>query len=281
MIKLENITKRFGPKTVVDNISLSVAQGELFGLLGPNGAGKTTTINMLIGALAPDHGRIEINGWGAPGDSKVKRLLGVVPQTIAVYETLTALENLEFFGRLYGFSGKDLKDRVQQALETVNLTERKNEKISKYSGGMKRRINIAAALLHRPSLLVMDEPTVGIDPQSRNAIFESITKLKDEGCTVLITSHYIEEVQKLCDRVGVMDEGKLVAEDTVANLIAAYGGKSVLIVETSSGKTKIETDQPVQEIIRINGEEPILSLHMESPSLEKAFLNITGKHLRD
>lgn len=281
MVKIENITKRFGSKTVVNNVSLSVQQGELFGLLGPNGAGKTTTINMMIGALAPDHGRIAINGSGTPGEQKVKRLLGVVPQTIAVYETLTARQNLEFFGRLYGLSGKALQDRIQQTLEIVNLTERKNDKVSKFSGGMKRRVNIAAALLHKPSLLILDEPTVGVDPQSRNAIFESILKLKKEGCTIVVTSHYIEEVQKLCDRVGVMDEGRLVAEDTVEKLIADHGGKSILTVETASGKTKIETDQPVKEIIRINQEDVILSMHMESPSLEKAFLNITGKHLRD
>lgn len=281
MINLENITKRFGTRTVVDNVSLSVRQGELFGLVGPNGAGKTTTINILIGALAPDHGKIAINGSGTPNQPQVKRLLGVVPQTIALYETLTAAENLEFFGRLYGFSGKELKDRVDNALATVNLNERRSERVSKYSGGMKRRLNIAGALLHRPSLLIMDEPTVAVDPQSRNAIFDSIRKLKDDGCTILITSHYIEEIQKLCDRVGIMDEGKLVAEDSVEKLIADHGGKSLLTVKTSKGKMKIETDQPVQEIIRINNEETILSLHMESPSLEKAFLNITGKHLRD
>lgn len=281
MVKLEKVTKRFGAKTVVDNFSLEVGRGELFGLLGPNGAGKTTTINMIIGALAPDSGMIGINGSGTPGKQAIKRLMGVVPQTLAVYETLTALQNLDFFGRLYGLAGRELKDRIDRVFEIVNLSERRNEKVSKYSGGMKRRLNIAAALLHQPSLLILDEPTVGIDPQSRNAIFESIQILKNEGCTVILTSHYIEEVQQLCNRVGVMDEGKLVAEDTVEKLIANYGGKSTLTVETVRGKIKIETDQPVKEIIRINSEDDIISLHMESPSLEKAFLNITGKHLRD
>jgi ABC-2 type transport system ATP-binding protein len=281
MINLQHVTKRFGSRTVVENISLAIRDGELFGLLGPNGAGKTTTINMLIGALRPDSGVIEINGLGAPGKQVIKRLMGIVPQTLAVYDTLTARENLQFFGRLYGLRGNDLDDRVQNVLRIVNLEERSKERVRKYSGGMKRRLNIAAALLHRPSLLILDEPTVGVDPQSRNAIFESIKALKEEGCTIILTSHYIEEVQQLCTRVGVMDEGKLVAEDTISNLISGYGGKSLLIVETSTRKIKIETDQPVKEIIRINAEDDIISLQMESPTLEKAFLNITGKHLRD
>jgi ABC-2 type transport system ATP-binding protein len=281
MIKLENITKRFGSRTVVDNFSINIQKGDLFGLLGPNGAGKTTTINMIIGALAPDQGVIDINGLGAPGSDAIKRLIGIVPQTVALYENLTGEQNLKFFGQLYGLSGKELIERTEQVLQIVNLTERKKDRVKKYSGGMKRRLNIAAALLHRPSILIMDEPTVGVDPQSRNAIFESLKILKDEGCTIILTSHYIEEVQKLCDTVGVMDEGKLVAADTVQKLIANHGGMSQLIVETSKGKTIIETNQPVQEIIRINAEDTIISLQMESPSLEKAFLNITGKHLRD
>lgn len=281
MIKIENITKRFGSRVVVDNLSLEIEQGKLFGLLGPNGAGKTTTINMIIGGLAPDQGHIEIKGLGAPGNQAVKRLLGVVPQTVALYELLTAQENLNFFGRLYGLHGKDLTGRIQHVLEIVNLEERRTERVNKFSGGMKRRLNIAAALLHSPSILILDEPTVGVDPQSRNSIFESLRFLKDEGCTIILTSHYLEEAQKLCDSVGIMDEGKLVAEGTVEKLIAEFGGKSLLTVETSNGKTKIETDEPVKEIIRMNEVDAILSLHMESPNLEKAFLNITGKHLRD
>ncbi len=280
MVKLENVTKHFGSKTVVDDVSFEIRRGELFGLLGPNGAGKTTTINMIIGGLNPENGNITINGE-APGKQNIKRLLGIVPQTLALYESLSAQQNLNFFGQLYGLSGKDLKDRIEHVLQIVNLAERRNERVSKYSGGMKRRLNIAAALLHRPSLLILDEPTVGVDPQSRNSIFESLRALKKEGCTIILTSHYLEEAQKLCDRVGIMDEGKLVAEDSVEKLISDFGGKSLLTVETSKGKTKIETDQPVKEIIRMNEEETILTLQMESPNLEKAFLNITGKHLRD
>lgn len=281
MVKLENVSKRFDKKTVVDNLSLEVKQGEIFGLLGPNGAGKTTTINMIIGALQPESGSIRINGTGTPGEQSIQRLIGIVPQTIALYESLSAQQNLEFFGKLYGLNGQTLKDRIQNALDIVNLAERRNDTVKKYSGGMKRRLNIATALLHSPSLLILDEPTVGVDPQSRNAIFESVLALKKEGCTVMLTSHHIEEAQKLCDSVGIMDEGKLVAIDSVQKLIADFGGKSTLTIETSKGKTKIETDEPVKEIIRINEEDTIVSLQMESPSLEKAFLNITGKHLRD
>jgi ABC-2 type transport system ATP-binding protein len=281
MVKVKNVSKRFGSKLVVDDVSLEIAPGELFGLLGPNGAGKTTTINMIVGALAPESGTIDINNLGAPGKQSIKRLIGIVPQTVALYETFTGQENLLFFGQLYGLAGKELKDRIQWAFEIVNLTERRNDKVSKYSGGMKRRLNIAAALLHRPSLLILDEPTVGVDPQSRNSIFESLKTLRNEGCTIILTSHYLEEAQKLCNRVGIMDEGKLVAQDTVEKLISDFGGKSLLIVETDKGIIKIETDQPVREIIRMNNEGNILSLQMESPNLEKAFLNITGKHLRD
>ncbi|GHN02237.1 ABC transporter ATP-binding protein [Cytophagales bacterium WSM2-2] len=281
MVKLENVSKRFDSKTVVHHLSLEVKQGEIFGLLGPNGAGKTTTINMIIGALLPESGSIKINGTGTPGEQSIKRLIGIVPQTIALYESLTAQQNLDFFGKLYRLNGPVLKERIQQALELVNLAERRNDTVKKYSGGMKRRLNIATALLHRPSLLILDEPTVGVDPQSRNAIFESILALKKDGCTVMLTSHHIEEAQKLCDRVGIMDQGNLVAMDTVQKLISDFGGKSTLTIETRKGQTKIETDEPVKEIIRINEEDTIVSLQMESPSLEKAFLNITGKHLRD
>ena len=281
MVTIENVTKHFASKKVVDDLSLFVKKGELFGLLGPNGAGKTTTINMIIGALHPDSGRIEINDHRNPGDQNIKRMIGIVPQTIALYESLSAAENLKFFGELYGLSGNHLKERIGYVIEIINLSARSTEKVRHFSGGMKRRLNIAASLLHNPSLLILDEPTVGVDPQSRNAIFESLRILKNDGCTIILTSHYLEEAQKLCDRVGIMDEGKLVAEDTVEKLIANFGGKSIVTVETSKGKTTIETDQPVKEIIRINNEDAIISLMMESPNLEKAFLNITGKHVRD
>jgi ABC-2 type transport system ATP-binding protein len=281
MVNLKNVTKRFGAKTVVDNLSLNMARGELFGLLGPNGAGKTTTINIIIGGLLPDTGSITLQGNGSPQDPDIKRLIGIVPQSLAVYESLTAYENLNFFGRLYGLQGSDLTSSIQRVFELVNLTDRTKDRVKTYSGGMKRRLNIAIALLHRPSLLILDEPTVGVDPQSRNAIFDTLRNLRAEGCTTLLTSHYLEEAQQLCDTVAILDEGKLVAQGTVEELIALHGGQSILTVETSKGKSRIETHEPVQEIVRIHAEEPIISLKMESPSLEKAFLNITGKHLRD
>lgn len=281
MVKIENVTKHLDNKKVVDNISLTVERGSFFGLLGPNGAGKTTTINMIIGALSPDKGTIDIGGLGFPDRQAIKHLMGIVPQAVALYESLNAYDNLCFFGRLYGLYGRDLEERVQHVLQTVNLVERKNDRVSRYSEGMKRRLNIATALLHSPALLILDEPTAGVDPQSRYAIMESLKTLKADGCTIMITSHYIEEVQKLCDRVGIIDEGKLVVEDTLGKIISTYGGKSTVLAETQRGKIEIETDEPVKEIVRINEEEKIFSLQIESPNLEKAFLNITGKHLRD
>jgi ABC-2 type transport system ATP-binding protein len=281
MVSLHNITKRFRSKVVVDSLTLNIKRGELFGLLGPNGAGKTTTINMIIGDLLPDGGTITINGSGSPRNMEVKRIIGIVPQSLAVYENMTAYDNLNFFGKLYGLVGDELESRINCAFETVNLSERRKDRVKTFSGGMKRRLNIALALLHSPTLLILDEPTVGVDPQSRNAIFETLKKLRADGCTILLTSHYLEEAQQLCDSVAIMDEGKLVAMGSVDEIIANHGGQCVLTVETSKGKSKIETAEPVQEIIRINAEEQILTLKMESPSLEKAFLNITGKHLRD
>lgn len=281
MVTLDKVTKRYKSRIAVNDISFQLKRGELFGLLGPNGAGKTTTVSMIAGAIQPDAGKIEIEGFGVPGSVSAKRSLGIVPQTVALYDMLSAQENLKFFGGLYSFTNSDLKKRIDEVLEIVNLSDRRKETVRKFSGGMKRRLNIAAALLHRPALLILDEPTVGVDPQSRNAIFETLQTIKSEGCTIILTSHYIEEVQKLCDRVGIVDEGNLVAGDTVGRLIANYGGKSILTVETDQGETKIETDEPVKEIVRMNELANIISLHLESPSLEKAFLNITGKHLRD
>lgn len=281
MVNLKNITKRFDKKIVVDDLSFEIQRGELFGLLGPNGAGKTTTINMIIGSLLPDTGTIQINNSGAPSDAAVKRLLGIVPQSLAVYENLAAYENLSFFGKLYGMRGEELSTNIQRVLDIVNLGDRAKDRVKTYSGGMKRRLNIAMALLHEPSFLILDEPTVGVDPQSRNAIFDSLRKLKEAGCTILLTSHYLEEAQQLCDAVAIMDEGRLVASGSVDELIALHGGESILTVVTNKGKMQIETREPVQEIIRINNEDAIISLKMESPNLEKAFLNITGKHLRD
>lgn len=280
MLNVKNVSKKFASKKVVDDLSFNINRGEFVGLLGPNGAGKTTTINMIIGALRPDSGTIMINGTGSPQEKKIRRLIGIVPQTLALYDGLTAYENLRFFARLYAGAG-DCSTDIDRALDVVNLAERKGDRVKTFSGGMKRRLNIAIALLHRPALLILDEPTVGVDPQSRNAIFECLNRMKEEGCTILLTSHYIEEAQQLCDSVAIMDEGRILSRGSVEEIIARHGGLSTLWMETSNGALKIETRDPVQEIIRVHAETRIISLRMESPNLEKAFLNITGKHLRD
>jgi ABC-2 type transport system ATP-binding protein len=211
-VKIQNLVKKYNGNTAVAGISFNIEKGELFGLLGPNGAGKSTTISMLSGLLKPTEGSIFIKEEDViknPMDAK--RVIGLVPQDIALYPTLSARENLSFWGRMYNLSGKLLKERMAEALEVVGLEDRKNEKIQNYSGGMKRRINIAAALLHRPEILIMDEPTVGVDPQSRNHILETVKKLNEEGMTVIYTSHYMEEVEYLCRRIGIIDHGKMIA----------------------------------------------------------------------
>jgi len=211
MIKVENLRKSYGKITAVDEISFSIEVGEVFGLLGPNGAGKTTTINMIVGVLKPDSGTININGEADPTKANIRLQIGNSPQAIALYDGLTAQENLEFLGRLYRLSGKKLKERVEWALEFAGLTERRNSKVATFSGGMKRRLNMAGALVHDPPVLLFDEPTVGVDPQSRNMIFDSIERLKKQGRTIVYTTHYMEEAQRLCDRVAILDYGKILA----------------------------------------------------------------------
>lgn len=212
LVKIENLVKKYDKNTAVKGISFEINKGEVFGLLGPNGAGKSTTISMLSGILKPTEGKILIDGRDTSKYPMLaKKAIGLVPQDIALYPTLTAKENLYFWGRMYNLSGKLLKERVFEVLEIAGLEDRKNETIKSYSGGMKRRINIAAALLHHPEILIMDEPTVGIDPQSRNHILESVKKLNSAGMTIIYTSHYMEEIEYLCTRIGIVDHGKLIA----------------------------------------------------------------------
>ena len=281
MITLKNLKKKFGETLAVDDVSLEVKKGEILGLLGPNGAGKTTTISMLVGFLSMDSGSVDIAGQGSPEKPEIRRKIGIVPQTLAIYTELSGQENLEFFAKMHGFKDNVLKERIDWALNFVNLSDRRGELARKYSGGMKRRLNMAAALLHQPELLILDEPTVGVDPQSRNAIFENVEQLRENGCTILFTTHYMEEAQRLCDRVAIMDKGKLLALDTVDNLITEHGGKSIITAETSSGTVTIETDDPLQEIVKMKEMDKLSSFQMESPNLETVFLNITGRHLRD
>ena len=226
ILEVDNLVKKFGEHTAVKGVSFEVEEGEVFGLLGPNGAGKTTTISMLTGILEPTSGTARVGGHDLKTDLKaVKRVNGLVPQDLALYPTLSARANLNFFGRIYGLKGAELKRRVDDVLEIVALKERANEKIDNYSGGMKRRVNIAAGLVHQPRLLFLDEPTVGVDPQSRNQIFESVLQLNREGSmSIIYTSHYMEEVELLCNRVAIIDQGEIIALDTIKNLIAMLGG---------------------------------------------------------
>ncbi len=231
ILEVDNLVKRYGDFEAVKGISFSVEEGEIFGLLGPNGAGKTQTISMLTGVIPPTSGSARIGGYDILTDlDKVKEINGLVPQDLALYPTLSARVNLNFFGRIYGLRGKELKERVEDVLRIVALTDRADETVDKYSGGMKRRVNIAAGLVHHPRLLFLDEPTVGVDPQSRNHIFESVLRLnRERGMSVVYTSHYMEEVELLCNRVAIIDEGVIIAMDTVKNLIGMLGGGVIYV----------------------------------------------------
>jgi ABC-2 type transport system ATP-binding protein len=248
MLTFTNVRKSFGTTVAVDGLSLSVRQGEVLGLLGPNGAGKSTSVSLAVGLLTPDSGTVTIEG-STPSDPAVRQRIGVAPQALAIYELLSGEENLRFFGQVYGLSGAALDRRVAWCLDFVGLTDRRKDWVGAYSGGMKRRLNLAAALLHDPALLLLDEPTVGVDPQSRNSIFESIEALQREGRTVIYTTHYMEEAARLCDRIAIVDHGKLLALGTVDDLIAQHGGEATVVVQ--------------------------------GPTLEKVFLTLTGRSLRD
>jgi ABC-2 type transport system ATP-binding protein len=296
MIVVTDLYKQFGKTVAVDGISFSIEKGEVFGLLGPNGAGKTTTINMIVGILKPDTGSVAIDGSGDPTASEVRGRIGNAPQAIALYGRLTAWENLAFFGRMYGLSGRKLHDRVSDALHFVGLWERRKDLAGNFSGGMQRRLNLAAAVVHDPPIYLLDEPTVGVDPQSRNMIFDSIEKLKADGRTILYTTHYMEEAQRLCDRVAIIDRGKILDLDTVDGLIDAHGGDALIeaelrelpeSVESLPGnieeKTlRIKTSNPLEELARLNKHGlAIDQLKINRPNLETVFLNLTGRSLRD
>jgi ABC-2 type transport system ATP-binding protein len=226
ILNVDNLSKKYGDLEAVKGISFSVQEGEVFGLLGPNGAGKTTAISMLTGILPPTSGTAQIGDHDIVKElHQVKKINGLVPQDLALYPTLSARANLNFFGRIYGLRGKDLKERVNDVLRVVALTDRADDAVDTFSGGMKRRVNIAAGLVHQPQLLFLDEPTVGVDPQSRNHIFESVMRLnRERGMSIVYTSHYMEEVELLCNRVAIVDRGEIIALDTIKNLIALLGG---------------------------------------------------------
>ncbi len=231
ILEVENLVKKYGDFAAVDGVNFTVEEGEVFGLLGPNGAGKTQTISMLTGVVEPSGGTARIGGYDIKTQApETKKINGLVPQDLALYPTISARANLNFFGRIYGLHGKDLKERVDDVLHIVALTDRADDTVETFSGGMKRRVNIAAGLVHHPRLLFLDEPTVGVDPQSRNYIFESVQRLnRERQMSIVYTSHYMEEVELLCKRVAIMDQGKIIAMDSVKNLIAILGGGVILI----------------------------------------------------
>jgi len=281
MLTLTNVRKSFGQTIAVDGLSLSIRRGELFGLLGPNGAGKSTSVSLAVGLLAPDAGTVAIDGLGDPADPAVRGRLGVATQSLALYDLLSAEENLRFFGQVYGLSGASLSARVAWCLDFVGLTDRKDDRAGTYSGGMKRRLNLAAALVHDPELLLLDEPTVGVDPQSRNKIFENIEALHAQGRTIIYTTHYMEEAVRLCQRIAIVDAGKLLALGTVAELLAQYGGPPTLVVQANGEERRVQTADPLAELNRIAAGGTIDAFQMDRPTLEQVFLSLTGRSLRD
>jgi linearmycin/streptolysin S transport system ATP-binding protein len=281
VLTLTNLRKSFGSIVAVNDLSLAVRRGELFGLLGPNGAGKSTTVSLAVGLLAPDTGQVRIEGLGDPIEPAVRQRIGVATQALALYDLLSANENLRFFGEVYGLSGGQLDTRVAWCLDFVGLSDRKDDRVGTYSGGMKRRLNLAAALVHDPDLLLLDEPTAGVDPQSRNKIFENIETLHREGRTIIYTTHYMEEAERLCERIAIIDHGKLLAMGSVGELLGSYGGAPTLVVQTNGDARRIQTTDPLSELNRIAASTPIDSFHLERPTLEQVFLRLTGRSLRD
>ncbi|HPS33196.1 MAG TPA: ATP-binding cassette domain-containing protein [Anaerolineaceae bacterium] len=311
VLEVHNLVKKYGENTAVNDVSFDIQEGEIFSLLGPNGAGKTTTISILSTLLSPTAGDATIFGHSVTRDPmEVKRLIGVVPQEIALYDDMSALENLNFWGEMYGLSGGALKTRVKELLEQIGLADRAKERIKTYSGGMKRRVNIAVGLMHQPRLLFMDEPTVGIDPQSRRAILDSVKSLNAAGMTILYTTHYMEEAQELSDRVGIIDHGKLIALGTQSELTAKVGEMDTLILhlaededsghlaqalKTLSGVLQANPSDHTVALVTPVAEEllapvvsranelgiKIQSVDMREPNLEAVFLHLTGRALRD
>jgi ABC-2 type transport system ATP-binding protein len=238
-------------------------------------------VALAVGLLAPDAGRVEIAGLGDPRTPAVRARLGVAPQALALYDLLTAAENLRFFGQVYGLSGSDLESRVQQGLTVAGLADRAGDRVETYSGGMKRRLNLAAALIHDPALILLDEPTVGVDPQSRNALFDAIEGLHADGRTVIYTTHYMEEAERLCDRIAIVDSGRLLALGTLDELLAAHGGQPTLVAQTPGGEVRLQTAHPLDELNRLAQSSTVHTFHVERPTLEQVFLHLTGRTLRD
>jgi len=309
VFQVQGLVKSYGSLRAVDGVSFTVAKGELYGLLGPNGAGKTTIMSMLSGLLAPDDGRILFDGIDLAAEPlKVKAQLGIVPQEPALYENLSARENLSFWGGLYGLSGAQLKQAVDRVLELVGLTDRAKDPVKQYSGGMKRRINLALGLVHGPRAVLMDAPTVGIDPQARLNILEAVKQVAASGTTVIYTTHYLEEVEQLCDRIAIMDHGKILAEGTLDELKRRVGGRDIVTVRGSFDAAAVRPRFEALPGVSVTSVEPgrlVLSVEgsgrgavellsrvladglsidgisIQPPSLNTLFLNLTGRELRD
>ncbi|SDF57099.1 ABC-2 type transport system ATP-binding protein [Massilia sp. PDC64] len=309
LLRVEGLVKSYGTRRAVDGVSFHVRAGQTVGLLGPNGAGKSTTVSMLCGLLRPDAGQVLLDGQPVTtGASSVKRRIGLVPQDLALYEDLSAHENLRLFGALYGLKGKALDERIARVLGLVNLVDRARDKPATFSGGMKRRLNIAAALLHDPDLLILDEPTVGVDPQSRNAIFDTLEALQAQGRSLIYTSHYMEEVERLADHIVIIDHGKVLADDSPAALHRRLASKALLRVELAepaapalldalraqAGVTALASEGAALDIgltdnadavpllgwLQGQGQRPV-HFATARASLEDIFLDLTGRTLRD
>ncbi|WP_442602259.1 ABC transporter ATP-binding protein [Paenibacillus sp. KN14-4R] len=309
ILEVKNLTKKYGDFIAVDNMSLSVAQGEIFGFLGANGAGKSTTIHIISSLIQSTDGQISILGKDIHKFNKFAKMnIGIVPQDIAIYENLTAYENVQFFAGLYGLRGAELHERVMEALHFVGLSDKAKSIPGSFSGGMKRRLNIACAIAHRPKLIIMDEPTVGIDPQSRNYILASVRKLNEMGCTIIYTSHYMEEVEEICSRIAIIDHGKIIAEGTKEQLKAIITDTKDIWIEVKSTQnlnvekvkeiSGVKAIQVEENIVKINSDTgvnnlnkiiqlfmnldiEIRSVQEQAPNLEMVFLTLTGRKLRD
>jgi ABC-2 type transport system ATP-binding protein len=307
MLEVRNLRKDYGAIPALEGVSFTVGTGELFGLLGPNGAGKTTLMSIVSGLLDPSGGQVFLaDREFHRHDRELRRTIGIVPQDLAIYNELTARENLRFFGQLYGLAGAELERRVSRILDAIALADRADQRVGAFSGGMKRRLNLGASLVHEPRILLLDEPTTGVDPQSRNHIFEEVRRLNAQGITIVYTSHYMEEVQALCPRIGIIDHGKLIACDRVENLLCRLPGLLRLHVRqfpdqarqrlesldglrvlTPNAQTVeiecVDVKRALLQVVSILNEEQVemTSLETEEPNLEHVFLHLTGRALRD